>query len=63
MLSLLLLLLILEKKLYISDGRLNTVLRCTYFGQCSVIHTDRGAHLMDIELSGQYLYYTAWNRP
>ena len=51
------------KKLYLTDGHYNTIQKCTYSGSCIMIHSDADAHLMDIELSEQYLYYTAWNRP
>lgn len=50
------------KRLYLADGATDIIQRCTYQGVCSVFFTDTNAHLMDIKLLGDYLYYTAWNR-
>ncbi|XP_053381660.1 low-density lipoprotein receptor-related protein 4-like [Mercenaria mercenaria] len=49
--------------LYATDGSTDIIYRCTYSGVCTTFYTDTGAHLMDIILLGDYLYYTAWNRP
>ncbi|XP_060603980.1 low-density lipoprotein receptor-related protein 4-like isoform X2 [Ruditapes philippinarum] len=49
--------------LYITDGKTNIIYKCSYHGVCTNHFTDSGSHLMDITLLGDYMYYTARNRP
>ncbi|KAL5020073.1 hypothetical protein ScPMuIL_002965 [Solemya velum] len=52
------------KKLYYMDGKDNTIgaIDLTNFGHQPISTDNTNAHLMDVIVSGGYLYYTAWNR-
>ncbi|XP_052233032.1 low-density lipoprotein receptor-related protein 5-like [Dreissena polymorpha] len=50
-------------KLYVTDGQTNVIYRCGYdVDTCVQYHEDPDAHLMDIKLLGDFLYYYAWNK-
>ncbi|XP_052231757.1 low-density lipoprotein receptor-related protein 4-like [Dreissena polymorpha] len=49
--------------LYVTDGNRDIIYRCGYEANtCVQYFSDIGAILMDIQLLGNYLYYTAWNK-
>lgn len=48
--------------LYIADGSTDIIHRCSYLGDCLKYYEDAGAQLMDIQVTENYLYYTAWNK-
>ncbi|XP_052771270.1 low-density lipoprotein receptor-related protein 4-like [Mya arenaria] len=50
------------KTVYVTDGNSDRIYACTFSGSCSVFHEDPGAHLMDIKLLDDYLFYSAWNK-
>ncbi|KAL5019465.1 hypothetical protein ScPMuIL_002357 [Solemya velum] len=52
------------KTLYYMDGKDNTIgaIDLTNFGHRPISTDNTNAHLMDVIVSGGYLYYTAWNR-
>ncbi|WAR22304.1 LRP4-like protein [Mya arenaria] len=52
------------KTVFVTDGHesSNRIYACTFNGLCSVFHEDPGAHLMDIKLLDDYLFYSAWNK-
>jgi hypothetical protein len=49
--------------LYITDGQTSIIYKCSYHGDCKEHFSDSESHLMDITLLGDYLYYTALERP
>ncbi|WAR22301.1 LRP4-like protein [Mya arenaria] len=49
---------------FVTDGHAssNRIYACTFNGLCSMFHEDPGAHLMDIKLLDDFLFYSAWNK-